>query len=117
MPKFPQAAASMIASQVYGNFEQPNTHTRLTPERSTLLVRFQKTLLGQSLRGVGVTNHTQQNPVDTLLVRLDKGSEIIECSHIQACLLLNGNQDRGLLILRHARSSLHQDESAMGRFT
>jgi len=117
MPKFPQAASSVIASQVHGDFEQPNAHTRLTPKGSTPLICFQKALLGQCLRGVGVSEHAEQNSVDTLLVRPYKWRKVIECSHPEACFLLNGNQNRGSFILHHARSSLHQDESGIGRFT
>ena len=99
MPEFPQAASSVIASQVHGDFEQPNAHTRLTPKGSAPLIGFQKALLGQSLRGVGVSEHAEQNSVDTLLVRPYKWRKVIQCSHPEACFLLNGNQNRGLLIL------------------
>jgi hypothetical protein len=107
----------VIASQVHSDFEQPNAHIRFAPEGSTPLVRFQKALLGQILRCVGVANHAQQDSIDTSLVRLYKGRKVIECSHPEARFLLNGNQNSGLLILCHARSSYHQDESGAGRFT
>jgi hypothetical protein len=48
---------------------------------------------------------------------LDKGREVIKCSHPEANLLLQRKQCDRLLILHHVRSSFHQDELARGRFT
>jgi hypothetical protein len=117
MPKLPQAAAPVITSQVHRDFEQPYAYTRFAPKRSSLLVRFQKALLGQCLRCVGVANHAQQNSIDALLVRLYKRGKVIECSHSAANLSLNWNQNGRLPILHHVRSSFHQDELANGKFT
>src|SRR5208337_665277 len=117
MPEFPQAASSVIASQVHGDLEQPNAHARLAPKGSTPLIGLQKALLGQCLRGVGVSEHAEHNSVDTLLVRPYKWRKVIQCSHPKICFLLNGNQNRGSFILHHARSLLHKDESTKGRFT
>ena len=117
MPEFPQPASSVIASQVHGDLEQPNAHARLTPKGSAPLIGLQEALLGQCLRGVGVSEHAEQNSVDTLLVRPNKWRKVIQCSHPEARFLLNGNHNRGSFILHRVRSLFHQDESGMERFT